>query len=56
MSEKINRNRGGRKRKVVSGTVRQIRRGVRAQGVGRVGEGDVGLNEMVKDAFRAFKK
>ena len=56
MSEKINRDKGGRRRKVVSGTVQRIKRGAKAQGVGRVGEGSVGLGDMVKDVFRAIKK
>ncbi len=56
MSEKINRDKGGRKRKVVTGTVQRIKRGAKAVGSGRVGEGSVGLGEMIKDAFRAFKK
>lgn len=56
MSEKINRNTGGRRRKVVTGTVSRIKRGPKATGVGRVGEGNNGLNSMIRDAFRAFKK
>ena len=36
MSEKINRDKGGRKRKVVTGTVQRIKRGAKAVGAGRV--------------------
>lgn len=53
---KVDRGRGGRKRKVVSGKTQAIKKGAKAEGIGRVGSGNVGLGEMIKDITRALKK
>jgi hypothetical protein len=55
MSEKLNRNEGGRKTKMVKGNVSRIRRGSRRLGTGRVGE-SLGLMDRVRDIVRAGKK